>query len=132
MENRQLPALIGCIFSLSGLHVIGFNPCYCGFAFQTLLRSLICFFFIFVSILVIVDLPFRHIGISQVQDLRIVSILVIVDLPFRRRGKSTFGAQVACFNPCYCGFAFQTRPARQFWMEGCCFNPCYCGFAFQT
>ena len=57
-----------------------------------------------VSILVVVDLSFRHSIGEVLVDLAMVSILVVVDLSFRHNRIELLLSLYTSFNPCCGGF----------------------------
>ena len=87
-----------------------FNPCFNGIAFSTFSKNYTYHIIIYVSILVLMELPFRREQTPLVVRFLVVSILVLMELPFRLFLNSPiFKSPIFCFNPCFNGIAFSTK-----------------------
>ena len=137
---------------------MGFNPCFNGSIFQTQSPGLSQEAPDFVSILVLMEVSFRHcIGEVTVGYYVGVSILVLMEVSFRLSLTTTSGHSHRCFNPCFNGSIFQTlfKGKQIYWINTVSilvlmevsfrplsllsipntvkrFNPCFNGSIFQT
>ena len=125
---------------------MSFNPCFTGFTFQSAVKRAVgvptcvfqslfywiylskieklfyCLVFDHVSILVLLDLPFKVSQHPIKEPLAQVSILVLLDLPFKADTRRLIHALQLSFNPCFTGFTFQSSSPATFNIKSCGFQ----------
>ena len=105
-----------------------FNPCFSGSGIRICLLVLLLYFFLHVSILVLVDLAFECFFCGHCVTSFKVSILVLVDLAFECLKVQQLPVRYLRFNPCFSGSCIRIFPT--FFLLGYtlrCFNPCFSG-----